>query len=225
MNELEPIQKEVNQVALAAHDLYIQKPEDVPVAVLFLQDVAKAKKRIQDFFAPHKKSTYEAWRGLCKQETQILAPLLSAESVVKQRKTEFDMEQRRRAEEEKRKEDERIRKEEEKAKRKLDALIAKTTDEERIAQLEEEKEFLHIPRCAVESAPVKVAGSSTQKDWNIEIVDKAALLRAILTGVHRISLDAIDIKTSSLKQYIKVSGNANIAGCKVMETLIQKIKG
>lgn len=224
MKKEELVVKEVNTVTAIASNLFVTTQQEAERAVTFLQEVARSKKRVTEFFSEQKKATYDAWQVVCKQETKILTPLLAAESVIKQRKTEYDLKVRREAEEQARLAEELAQKEEEKLRKRLDKQIAKTDDEDKKALLEEMKEGVMVHRAATPSVP-KIQGASAQKDYTVEIVDLRAFLVALVSREVTIAYDqVVNIKTSAIKAYIKTTGRVNIPGCRIQETLIQRVK-
>ena len=221
-NELAAVEKEVASVTSVSRQMVVKSTDDAIVAVDFLRKVNAAKKKVEEFFAPQLGSAYATWQTILAQKKQYISPLEAAEKLVKGKKTEFDLEQRRIAEEQQRKADEKARIAEEKLKAKIQKKIDKTDDEEKAAILQEQLETVHVPRIVVE-APVKL--NATQQDFDIVIDDIMGLLEAIVKGEVNVDPDVLfDVKIKVLKDYLKLSGKTTIPGCIVKRTLIQRIK-
>lgn len=221
-NELAAVEKEVASVTSVSRQMVVKTTEDAIVAVNFLKNVSAAKKKVEEFFAPQLGSAYATWQTILAQKKQYISPLEAAEKLVKGKKTEFDLEQRRIAEEQQRKADEKARIAEEKLKAKIQKKIDKTDDEEKAAILQEQLETVHVPRIVVE-APVKL--NATQQDFDIVIDDIMGLLEAIVKGEVNVDPDLLfEVKIKVLKDYLKLSGKTSIPGCSVKKTLIQRIR-
>lgn len=221
-DELEVVKQEVAGVASISMSMMVRTTEEAIQAVDFLKGISEAKKKVEAFFAKSKKATYEAWQTVVQLEKTYMAPLLSAEKLVKGKKTEFDLEQWRIAEEQRRKADEKARIADEKLRARIQKKIDKTDDEEKVAVLQEQLETAHAPRVVVE-APVKL--NATQQDFDIVIDDIMDLLEAIVKGEVNVDPDVLfDVKIKVLKDYLKLSGKTTLPGCFVKRTLIQRIK-
>ena len=220
--ELAAVEKEVASVTSVSRQMVVKSTDDAIVAVDFLKNVSAAKKKVEEFFAPQLGSAYATWQTILTQKKGYISPLEAAEKLVKGKKTEFDLEQRRIAEEQQRKADEKARIADEKLRARIQKKIDKTDDEEKVAVLQEQLETAHVPRVVVE-APVKL--NATQQDFDIVIDDIMDLLEAIVKGEVNVDPDVLfDVKIKVLKDYLKLSGKTTLPGCLVKRTLIQRIK-
>ena len=222
MNELKMVEKEVASVTSVASSLTISTTEDALVAVDFLKNVSIAKKKIEEFFAPQLGLAHATWQAILAQKKEYITPLEAAEKLVKGKKTAFDLEQTRIAEEAQRKADEKARIAEEKLKAKIQKKIDNTDDEEAQAVLQEQLETAHVQRQVVE-APAKIG--SSQKDFEIVVDNIMALIKVVASGEVAINPEVLfEVKLKALKDYIKLSGKVTIPGCTIKKTLIQRIK-
>ena len=221
-NELAVVEREVASVTSVSRQMVVKSTDDAIVAVDFLKNVSAAKKKVEEFFAPQLGSAYATWQTILAQKKKYIGPLEAAEKLVKGKKTAFDLEQMRIAEEAQRIADEKARIAEEKLKAKIQKKIDKTDDEEKLAILQEQLETAHVPRVVVE-APVKL--NATQQDFDIVIDDIMDLLKAIVKGEVNVDPGILfDVKIKVLKDYLKLSGKTTIPGCTIKRTLIQRIK-
>lgn len=220
--ELAAVEKEVASVTSVSRGMVVKTTEDAIVAVDFLKNVSAAKKKVEDFFAPQLGSAYATWQTILAQKKIYIAPLEAAEKLVKGKKTAFDLEQTRIAEEKQREADEKARIAEDKLRAKIQKKIDETDDEEKAAVLQEQLETVHVQRAVVE-APVKL--NASQKDFDIVIDDIMDLLKAIVKGEVNVDPGILfDVKIKVLKDYLKLSGKTTIPGCTIKRTLIQRIR-
>lgn len=220
--ELAAVEKEVASVTSVSRGMVVKTTEDAIVAVDFLKNVSAAKKKVEDFFAPQLRSAYATWQTILAQKKQYISPLEAAEKLVKGKKTAFDLEQMRIAEEKQREADEKARIAEDKLRAKIQKKIDETDDEEKAAVLQEQLETVHVQRTIVE-APVKL--NASQKDFDIVIDDIMDLLKAIVKGEVNVDPGILfDVKIKVLKDYLKLSGKTTIPGCTIKRTLIQRIR-
>ena len=221
-NELAAVEREVASVTSVAEGMVIRNTNDAIAAVDFLRNVNAAKKKVEEFFAPQLGSAYATWQTILAQKKQYISPLEAAEKLVKGKKTEFDLEQRRIAEEQQRKADEKARIADEKLRARIQKKIDKTDDEEKVAVLQEQLETAHVPRVVVE-APVKL--NATQKSFDVTVIDIMDLMEAVVKGEVNVDPDLLfEVKIKVLKDYLKLSGKTSIPGCSVKKTLIQRIR-
>jgi hypothetical protein len=69
----------------------------------------------------------------------------------------------------------------------------------------------------------KHSGMARQKDFDIEVIDKMELLKAIASGEVKLGDDSFEFKKSVLKAFVKATGAKSIAGCKIVKKFIQKV--
>lgn len=221
--DLVVVKKESNVVIAASQALVIKTPNDALKAVDFLKRIKDAKAKLDAFFDPQNKAAYNTWQIGLKHKKEYYDPLVAAEKLVKDKKTTFDLAQEEAAEKERQKIEEKARKEEEKQKAKLQKKIDSTDDEEKKAVLQEQQESVHVQREAA-TVETKTEGSAKQADYNVEVYNMAAFLRAILEEDIQIKLDnVVEVKIKGIKDFIKLTNITNIPGCIVKKTFIQKV--
>jgi hypothetical protein len=217
------VKKESNVIIAASQALVIKTADDALKAVDFLKRIKEAKAKLDAFFDPQNKAAYNTWQIGLNHKKEYMTPLITAEKLIKEKKTMFDLAQEEAAEKERQKIEDAARKKEEQIKAKLQKKIDKTSDEETKAILEEQKESVHVQREAG-MVETKTEGSAKQADYSVEVHNTAALLRAILDEEIQLKLDNIvEIKIKSIKDFIKITNITNIPGCTIKKTFIQKV--
>ena len=184
----------------------------------FLKRVVHQKARVTAFFAPQLEATHHAWQVVLDQKKQVLGPLLEAERITKLKKTEFELEQRRLHEQAVAKaqelEDRRVAR--------LQKQMKKTQDETKLEKLQQQIDTSHVH--TPPQVVVKVQGVSSSADYEITVTDPYLLVSKVLDCTIPIQLDKlITIKIKPIKDYVKLSGETNIPGCAVKETLVQRV--
>lgn len=224
-DKLVPVKQEITGVVSAAEALTIRSAEDLPLVADFLQKVAQAKRKIADVFGPQKKATHLAWQSVIAQEKKFLGPLESAEAMVKHKKTDFDIEQQKTIDRMREEAERKAAAKEEQMRARLLKKMEMEKDPEKVAVLQEKIEEVHVDRQSVPEM-TKVEGIATQKDFDVEVFDLPTLMAAVIDGSVGISAyNLFDVRKSVLKTYVKMTGRLTIPGCRVKDTLIQRVVG
>lgn len=194
--------------------LTISNQQTYDQAVDLAVSLAKARKRVEEFYAPLKKKARESWQALVDSEKGFLGPLAEIEPKVKEKIGTWDREQ------------ERIRKElEEQAEREAErisqeiALQTAIVAEKNGAKLEEVEVILSappaIPKPIVESTYHRDTRVSSSEHWSAECFDVIALARAVIAGqVPRMAIKADDIFLNQMARAQK--GTLNYPGVKAV---------
>lgn len=167
-----------------------------------LKVITAFKRKVQDFFAPHKKRANDAHKALCDDEKKVLRPAEADEAKLKTALVAYTTEKERirRAEEARLREEQRIAEEtrrlEEAAA--LEREAAATGD---LALKEQAEQLIDapIPMMPVQAetpAPPKVDGISYRDVYRGDVVDLDALVIAALKD-----------KTGQLRGYLKIEPN------------------
>src|SRR3990172_2161042 len=156
-SELAPIEKETNIILAKAKSIIVNNDGSAQGAVTFLKGIKELKSKVDEFFAPQVRSAHQTWKLLTDKKKEILAPILDAERIVKGKKTDYDLEQRRIADEARRKAEEDARKEEEAERKKLEQKLARVKTEAKKEEIREEIDELYIPPKQI-AEPVKAKG-------------------------------------------------------------------
>lgn len=171
---------EVSDIEAQAGALVIQNDDDYRSAGEFGRLLKQKVAEVTKFFKPMKDSAYQAHKAVCDREKAMLAPLRSAEQIIKKAMGTYTMEQERK----RREQEEAMRKaaqeESERKLREAIALEAAGDAEGAEAAMADAEVMDEASRYAV-AAPVKpkAQGVSTSKDWEIVSIDGKAVPLAI----------------------------------------------
>lgn len=175
------IEKFVPQVVQQAQQCTIASGEDYEMACSFLTFIANRKKQVEEVFDPIVSKAHAAHKEACAQKKKFMDPLLTAESNVK-----FKVSNYRAAEDRKRREEE----------LRLAAEARREADERALneaAQLEQdgEKELAEMVLQAAAEAPAPVivlentvpkqSGISARTNWRYRVVNEALIPREFLS--------------------------------------------
>ena len=214
------LSKEVYTVEEHARNIIIQNEAQFKAAAEFGRSIKAKQTQVKEFFEPMRMSAKRAYDEVLSRRKQMLDPLEAAEKIVKQTMSEYRVEEERRrkaAEETARKEAE------EAAKQKLDeaAALEKAGNYEAAAYAMSDAEVMddYAKTGIAYAAPVKTAGVSSKKDWEIESVDPAL----VPVSVAGIEIRPVDIK-AVLKLVRATKGAIQIPGIKVKETSVISIR-
>ncbi len=206
----ERLSKEVTSIEAQANEIVIRNDDDYAFAGQVTRNVKAAQKKVEDYWEPMRKSTYEAYKAVTDHKKEMLDPLKNAETILKRKIGVYQMEQERK----RREEEERLRKlAEEEANRKLEEAVKAEAngDLESAEYAMAEAEALDSMSVNVQMEKPKVSGVSTTKTWEIvdinpkdvpisiagvEIrpVDRAAILRLIKATKGQIAIPGVKYK-------------------------------
>lgn len=224
--ELKPEEK-LESDALTLYEqattLTISTQEDYAVAGSLAKTLKEMKKNIEDYFAPLKKSTHEAWKAVCAKENEALSPVKEADTIVRRTMGVYLDEQeriRREAEAKARAEAE------ERARKERERLLAQAVKAEEKGQAEkaeekfEQAELVYAAPVVVESAidkTVKVGDAAVTRktDLQITVTDLKALCAEVAAG--RVPVTVIDVKAGPLKQWAKLNQVTTCPGLHIKE--------
>lgn len=168
------IKQETSLIEEKAKSVTVDSDTGFTIAGELTKQVKRMQKQVVDAWEPLRKSTYEAYTTVNKNKTQMLAPLESAEKILKKKMGDYsmEMERKRRAQEEAmrrlaRQESERML---------AEAAAAETAgknDEAEYHMAEAEvMEDVSVGGKIAASAP-KTAGVSQSKSWKIVGIDSS----------------------------------------------------
>ena len=206
-----------------AKDLKVVNQEDYLAAGETLKGIKEVKKRIEDYFAPIKKSAYDTWKGITAKESDALKLINEADLIVRNEARKYLTEQ------------ERIRKAEqarleaeaqERAWKEQEALLKRAEraeikgNETKAEQLLEKAENVYAEPVfttpTVEKTTKLDNGTITMlKDIEIAVIDRAAFLRFAINNMPEA---VIDINMAKLKKYIKDMKIKTLIGVSIKKT-------
>ena len=185
--------------------------------------VKTMRKKIADFFKPHKERAHAAWRGLCTEEAKQLAPCDTAEATIKRKMLEFEAAERRRKEDERRRAEEAARKLEE------DRRIQTAIEAEAAGDIEEADAILEAPVVApppprVLETVTKVEGVKYVSRWTFDAEEiRIEALIAHIAGVETLAhpelVALLAPNTTSIRSMVTaLKSGFNVPGIKAYET-------
>jgi hypothetical protein len=211
---------DVPQYAVAdAGPIVIKSAEQYTGIAERLKTIMSFKRKVQDFFAPHKKRASDAHKALCDDERKALAPADADEKRLKSALVAYTTEQDRiRRVEEQRLRDQQREQEETRRINEAAALETEASATGDLALKEEAEQLIERPIAmmpveASTPAPPKVEGLSYREVYRGELVNLDALLAAAVTnpqlrGYLKIEPNqtAIDAMARSLRERLDIPG-------------------
>jgi hypothetical protein len=230
--EVEEQQLETQALTLKgqAMALVVADQNSYGLAGEFAKDLRLAKKRIQDYFAPIKKTAHETWKAICAKENEALKPIDEADAHIRQNMNAYlnEQERLRRAEQARLEAIER-----ERARKEQEALLKKAAEAEAKGKVGKAEELLeraedvyekpvHVE--AVTTVKTDVATVGAQKDLAVEVVD----LKAFISELVKQDSNAFDalftVKASALKAWAKTNGIKRFAGLSIEDRLSARVR-
>lgn len=182
-----------------------------------LKVITAFKRKVQDFFSPHKKRASDAHKALCDDERKVLKPAEADESRLKTALVTFTTERERA----RRAEEARLREESRRAEetRRLEEAAAMETEAHATGDLamQEQAEALieaPIPAMPIQAetpAAPKVDGISFRDVYRAEVTNLKALLEAAIKdpqwmALVKVDQSAIDGMARALKERLAIPG-------------------
>jgi len=202
--ELE-LRTEAVSIAARAAALEVKDEASMRAAAELLLGAKALISKVKEFFEPMKRSAHEAHQAVCARERESLEDPLAVERITKAKLATYEQEQ------EKIRDAERRRREQEERAKEVDRLLAEAVDLEAAG---DKDEAAAIVTRAIEDPPPAplvtvekpiVAGVSYRTAFEVEVVDKKALVAAIAAG--KCSLAAVDVNVAFLKAQARALGS------------------
>ena len=214
----EKLGKEVSSIEAQAAAITIQTDTDLDYAGRLTREVKAAQKKVDEYWKPLWRSSYDAYKNVNDHKNEMLDPLKKAEQILKQKITAYQMAQERK----RREEEARIRKlAEDEAKRKLEeAVKAEESGDMMTAEYAlAEAEAYDGMTVSVNNTKAKIDGISSTKSWKITGID----LNKLPTEYRGFLLRPAD--QSAIMRLIKeTKGRITIPGVKFEETISLSVK-
>ncbi len=208
-NEVEKVRSEVAPVLAAAQAVVVTDEESYRAAMELGQSCASRAKRVEEVFKPARESTHRAWKAVTELIASFVVPLESAKKLCTGKAVAWQRaEEARRAEEvRKAQEAERKRAEGEAIARAV-ALEAKGKPEQAAAVLAKP---VPVPVVAAPVAVEAPKGATVRSNWQAEVTDLAALVKAVADGA--VGIDVLDANMVVLRKIAKdTKGATKIPG-------------
>lgn len=217
-NQLTVIENEKTSLLENIKEITIQNEEDNIKAGNFLKQIKPVIKNIKEYWKPLKESAKKAHSDLCEREKTMLEPLELAENEIKQKMSNYIMEQEKKA----KKEQEALRKaqEEEALKQLAEAEKLKAEGNEVEAQIQEEMAYaLDEVKTVINPTIQKQEGISYMTDYEITVTDSIKV-PAYINGIEIRPVD-----TQAIKKLVKMcKGNIQIEGIQITEKKVMKVR-
>ena len=219
LQETKELEKEVDSVTKFATSLEIRTQDESLGAQGLLKEIKTRAKKVTDFFADMKASTYDAWKSVVAKEKAFLDPLAAAERTIKQKVVVFEDIARRKRDEEIRVAQAKAEEEARKEREKLEAKAVKAAEKgqnERSDALKEQAASVVAAPVFTHPEPVQAKGTAFKVTWKAEVTDLPTLLKSIAEG--RAPLGLISVNESALNAYARgVKGTMPVPGLKFFE--------
>lgn len=228
MEELD-ISQELAELDVSA--IIISTPANYEEAGRHIISLDALKKKITDYWSGPKKAAHEAHKSIVAKESEMLKPVEERRKLLTGKINVYLSEQeRKRQAEQTRLDAERRAKEQ--AER--DKLLAKAEKAEAKGNAAKAEEFLEkagevfippaIAQAEIEKTTRTEDGSITaKKDVTVTVVDMTAFLKAVSSGL--IPEGCVSVNESKLKQYVKLAGLKQLAGCSIEEVVSAQFRG
>lgn len=174
MNELMETQlkDEVSVVEKTAQEITVRTEEEYVGATEFTKRVKATAKKVEDYWEPMRKSTYDAYKAVNDHKSQMLKPLKNAEGVLKKKMTEYlDEVERQRKEAEEAARQAALEEAERKMAEAREAELDGDFEKADVAMAEAEVMEQASVTMTVQKEEVKVDGVVRRKDWQIVSID------------------------------------------------------
>lgn len=207
--QVAPLRTGVSAIVTQADGIAISDQQDYQGAAEFLRTCKTMEKRVKDTFDEPVKKAHEAHKAITTVRAQLLDPISQAEKIVKRKMAGFVEEQERIAAEERRRAEAEARKAEEDRRLREAAELEARGDS--AAAEEAISAPIVVPVIVPETVKPLAEGTSTRKKYRAEVVDPAALIRAVADGKAMAGLvipnqQALDKLADSMKETLAIPG-------------------
>jgi len=166
------LKSEVSVVEQLANELAVTDNASYEQASDLVKKVKIASKKVDDYWEPMRKSTYDAYKAVNAHKAEMSDPLKRAEKTIKDKMSNYMME----IERQRREEEARLRKlaweEAERKRREADeAILAGDNETARMAMAEATVMEAAVDTAVVVSEKPEVSGIGKRKDWEIVSID------------------------------------------------------
>lgn len=211
---------EVSHIERKAQEMVIRTNEDFKEAGNAVKVVKSVQKRVEEYWEPMRKTTYDAYKSVTDHKKAMVDPLKRAEATIKGKMSDYQMAQ------------EKIRREQEEkmralARAEMEKKMAEADEAEKsgdvfsaeYARVEAEALEAASSTMSVQKAQIKVDGVAQKKAWEITGIDLAELPCEFCGVVIRPADEA------AIMRLIKASkGGIRIPGVEFRETVSFAVK-
>jgi len=209
----EVVEKEAMSLVTQANAIVISDNASYKTAMDMLPKIKVARKVVKNVFGSVADQAYKAWKAAKDVYNKFEAPLVEAETRLKNDGGKWQYEQQQKADEERRVLEARKEEREEERQKKLAKELAKSGQKE-LAKAVLEQPIVVAP-IEVKSEPPKVEGVSFRENWKAEVIDLKALAKYVLSNPSMINLLLPNMPAlNSMAKGMKA--NMSIPGVKVV---------
>lgn len=168
--ELE-LKQEVSVVERMANELSVTDNVSYENAGELVKKVKLASKRVDEYWEPMRKSTYDAYKAVNAHKAEMSDPLKHAEKVIKDKMSAYMMELERKRKEEEERLRQLARDEADRKRREAEEAILNGDNETAEMALAEASVMESMETAVVTSEQPSVVGVGKRKDWEIVAID------------------------------------------------------
>ena len=167
------LKAEVSIVERRASELQIVDDLSYGMAGELVKQVKIASKKVEEYWEPMRKSTYDAYQAVNTHKSEMADPLKKAEKMIKDKMSSYMMEVERKRKEEEERLRELARQEMESKLREAEEATLMGDDESAEMALAEASVMQNAMSTVVEAVQPEVQGISKRKDWEIVSIDSS----------------------------------------------------
>jgi hypothetical protein len=228
---LAKIEGESKPIVQEAKTFLIKDDESFMETGFRLKSIKGFLEQANGIFDPQIEAAHQSHKIALEQKKKFIAPMVEADKLYRRKRSDYEIELERQAEEARRKADEAAKAEEDRKKKELEEAAIKAEailgDPAFARELREAAQQVVVesaaPAIVTQKAP-EVAGFASAKDWDISVTNPMLLIQAIACGDVVVDLGAlITWKTGELKAYLKRTNKEEIPGCLVEKKKVQKV--
>jgi hypothetical protein len=209
--ETEKVRAELAPVLRRAEEIAVTDESSYQEALLIGQECAKRSRAVEDLFKPSREAAHKAWKTITETVGTFTGPLETARKLVTRKATDWQQAEQRRRDEEARVAQEKANHEAEERRIKA-AVQMEAEGNQKIADA-----IIAAPVVApvVQAAPVaKPAGVQVRENWQAEVTDLSALIRAVQEG--KVGIEVLQPNLAVLRTLAKITkGKTVIPGVRV----------
>lgn len=217
---------EVTETIGLGRGIVVNSPESHERASNVVLSLDGLIRKVKDYWKEPKEAAFRAHKGIVAKESEMLKPMEDQRKVIVGRISTYLTEQDRIRQEEYRRLEAEQRKKEEAERNRLLEEAAKaeaegsSVDAEVLLSMAEDVPVEAPPPPApVIPQTVRTDNGtvSQRKDIEVTVTDIKAVLKAVIDGT--LPLNVVEISATKIKQYVKLSGLAEIPGCTVRQVV------
>lgn len=223
---------EVTETIGLAREIVVNSPESHERASNVVLSLDGLIRKVKDYWKEPKEAAFKAHKAVVAKEAEMLKPMEDQRKVIVGRISVYLTEQERIRQQEYRRLAAEQRAKEEAERNRLLEEAAKAeaegspVDAEVLLTMAEEVPVEAPPPPAPvipQTTRTDNGTVSQRRDIEVTITDVKAVLKAVIDGT--VPLNVVEVSASKIKQYVKLSGLAEIPGCSIRQVVSGIFKG